>query len=109
MTQMTQLIVSNVAKQFGGLHALRSVSFSIDAGELVAIIGPNGAGKSTLINVISGETSPTSGTVSFRDERISNWPSYRVNRVGLARTFQSGELFKELSVFENVVVGGVHK
>lgn len=106
---MTQLVVSNVGKKFGGLKALGNVSFSIDANELVAIIGPNGAGKSTLINCISGENPPTTGTVSFQGRNINNWPPFQVNRAGLARTFQSGELFTQLSVFDNVVVGGLAK
>jgi branched-chain amino acid transport system ATP-binding protein len=106
---MTQLVVSNVEKQFGGLKALRGVSFSIKAGELVAIIGPNGAGKSTLINCITGENPPTAGSVSFKNNDIGHWPPYRVNRAGVARTFQAGELFNQLTVLENVIVGGLDR
>ena len=104
---MTGLTVSNVSRRFGGLHALRDVSFSIKPDQLVAIIGPNGAGKSTLINVISGELAPTAGTVSFNGRTISGWPSHRISRAGLVRTFQSGELYSQLTVFENAVAGGV--
>ena len=106
---MTALVVSNVEKHFGGLKALRGVSFSIKAGELVAIIGPNGAGKSTLINCITGENPPSAGNVSFKNNDIGHWPPYRVNRVGIARTFQAGELFAQLTVLENVVVGGLNR
>ena len=106
---MTELVVSNVEKQFGGLKALRGVSFSIRAGELVAIIGPNGAGKSTLINCITGENPPTAGNVSFKNNDIGHWPPYQVNRAGVARTFQAGELFAQLTVLENVVVGGLNR
>ena len=87
-TQMTELVVSNVEKQFGGLKALRGVSFSIRAGELVAIIGPNGAGKSTLINCITGENPPTAGNVSFKNNDIGHWPPYQVNRAGVAGHFR---------------------
>lgn len=104
---MTNLTVSNVSHRFGGLQALRDVTFSIERGQLVAIIGPNGAGKSTLINVISGELPPTAGTVIFNGKMISGWPSHRISRAGLVRTFQSGELYSQLTVFENAVAGGV--
>jgi branched-chain amino acid transport system ATP-binding protein len=106
---MTELVVSNVEKQFGGLKALRGISFSIKSGELVAIIGPNGAGKSTLINCITGENPPTSGSVSFDNSEVGHWPPYRVNRAGVARTFQAGELFTQLTVLENVIVGGLDR
>jgi branched-chain amino acid transport system ATP-binding protein len=106
---MTELLVSNVEKRFGGLKALRGVSFSVKAGELVAIIGPNGAGKSTLINCITGETPPTVGSIAFKGKDISYWPPYRVNRAGIARTFQAGELFTQLTVLENVIVGGLNR
>ena len=101
------LVVDGIGMRFGGLEALRDVNFSVDAGELVAIIGPNGAGKSTLINIICGNYVPTSGSIEFNDRRISGLPPHIMNPLGIVRTFQSIELFRELSVHENVMAGGV--
>jgi branched-chain amino acid transport system ATP-binding protein len=103
---MTGLHLSHVSRSFGGISALRDVSLSVAAGELTAIIGPNGAGKSTLINVISGEIAPSAGEVAFKGQQIGGRPAYRINRRGLARTFQSGELYTQLTALENVVAAG---
>lgn len=101
------LTVSGVGMRFGGLEALRDITFSVDGGELVAIIGPNGAGKSTLINIICGNYLPTAGAIEFKQRRISGLPPHIMNPLGIVRTFQTIELFKELTVHENVMAGGV--
>lgn len=101
------LEVRQVSKHFLGLQALENVSFSIGAGELVALIGPNGAGKSTLINIITGDQAPSSGTIVFAGQNISGQPPHLVNVRGLSRTYQAAEIFRGLSVIENVMVGGV--
>lgn len=101
------LVVNGIGMRFGGLEALRDINFSVKAGELVAIIGPNGAGKSTLINIICGNYVPTSGSIEFNDRRISGLPPHIMNPLGIVRTFQSIELFRELTVHENVMAGGV--
>jgi branched-chain amino acid transport system ATP-binding protein len=96
------LEVENVSRHFGSLVAVRTVSMSVETGELRAVIGPNGAGKTTFFNLISGFLSPTSGRILFDDEDITKLlPARRVWR-GIARTFQVTEVFPELSVRENL-------
>jgi branched-chain amino acid transport system ATP-binding protein len=89
---------------FGGIHALRGVSFGLDAGSIVGLIGPNGAGKSTLLNCISGITRPTSGRVRFGEAVLSAMSSAAVARCGIGRVFQHPELVAELSVHDNLLV-----
>jgi branched-chain amino acid transport system ATP-binding protein len=104
-----ELAVKDVSVRFGGLLALDTVGFTIRQGELAALIGPNGAGKSTLIDVVSGARRPTSGSVRFGGREIAGLPAHRVTRLGIARTFQGLELFRSLSVRENVIAGGVQQ
>ncbi len=92
-------------KSFGGVRAVRDVSFSIVAGAVFAIIGPNGAGKSTLINLMSGIYQPDAGMLIFDDRPLVGLPAHRRVRLGLARTFQKIRLFKHLSVLDNVIAG----
>jgi len=92
-------------KSFGGVHAVRDVSFSVIAGSVFAIIGPNGAGKSTMLNLISGVYQADAGTLSFDGANLAGQPAHRRVRRGIARTFQKIRLFKKLSVLENVVAG----
>jgi branched-chain amino acid transport system ATP-binding protein len=92
-------------KSFGGVRAVRDVSFAISAGSVFAIIGPNGAGKSTLLNLMSGLYQPDAGTVMFDGVDLIGLPAYRRVRLGLARTFQKIRLFKQLSVLDNVLAG----
>jgi|TARA_B100001964_G_scaffold245185_1_gene330524 branched-chain amino acid transport system ATP-binding protein len=101
------LVVNDISMNFGGLQALQDVAFRVDEGEMVALIGPNGAGKSTLINIICGSYPPSCGSVEFKGSTISGVPPHRLNQTGIARTFQTLELFKELTVKENVIAGGV--
>ena len=91
--------------RFGGVVALDHVSFSVDAGQLVALIGPNGAGKTTLFNVITRVYRPSGGTVLVDGQPVTSIPSHRVVRHGLARTFQNLALFRTMTVLENVLVG----
>jgi branched-chain amino acid transport system ATP-binding protein len=100
------LSVTGASVQFGAFKALTDVSFNIAANELVALIGPNGAGKTTLLNVLSGEITAQTGTVTFNGRNITNEPPHRVVAQGLARTFQAAEPFLRLTVRENVMVGG---
>ena len=99
------LRLENVSKNFGGLPALRDVSFGAPVGRLTALIGPNGAGKSTLINCITGVLAPTSGSVLFQGEEIAGLPAHAVTRLGIHRTFQNLRLFPRLSVLDNVLTG----
>jgi branched-chain amino acid transport system ATP-binding protein len=102
---MPLLKISKLSIQFGGLRALSDLDFSLDQGELTALIGPNGAGKTTAFNIATGVYSPTSGSILLEGREIAGCPSWQINRLGVARTFQNIRLFGSLSVLENVLVG----
>jgi branched-chain amino acid transport system ATP-binding protein len=102
---MALLDVRELSVRFGGVVALDRVSFTVDAGEVVALIGPNGAGKTTLFNVITRVYRPSSGSVLVDGEPVSRMPSHHVIRHGLARTFQNVALFRSMTVLDNVIVG----
>lgn len=91
--------------RFGGLVAVNAVSLAVQEGEILGLIGPNGAGKTTVFNLITGLTPASSGEVRWRGEAISGLDPARINRLGLARTFQNLRLFSSLSVLDNVLVG----
>jgi branched-chain amino acid transport system ATP-binding protein len=99
---MTLLSVEGLNKRFGGVVAARDVSFSLDAGEMLAIIGPNGAGKSTTFNMVGGQLRPDTGRVVLRDAEITGRPPREVCRMGVGRTFQVAQTFLSFSVVENV-------
>lgn len=99
------LEVCEVSKKFGSLVANNKISFNVEEGNIVGLIGPNGAGKTTLFNCIAGMYKPTSGRVSFQGLDITNLPPYRVARLGAVRTFQIVHSLKEMSVFDNVLIG----
>jgi branched-chain amino acid transport system ATP-binding protein len=99
------LEVVNATKYFGGLPAVRDVSFSIEPGELVGLIGPNGAGKTTLISLISRTERLSEGEIRFKGERISDKSPHEIGRMGIARTFQVVKPFRSMTVLENVAVG----
>jgi branched-chain amino acid transport system ATP-binding protein len=90
---------------FGGLMALRHVSFDVREGDIKALIGPNGAGKTTLLNIVSGIHQPDKGDVFFSGEKIVNVSPTRIARKGISRTFQHVELFGNMTVIENIMVG----
>lgn len=98
------LQTKSVGKNFGGFVALKDISVSFPRGKLTAIIGPNGAGKSTFFNIISGAFPPSSGSVVFEGQDISNEPPHRFARIGIAKSFQITSVFPELSTLENVRV-----
>ena len=100
-----RLLIENVTKNFGGLRALDAVSLSLTQGEIVGLIGPNGSGKSTLINVICGFYLPSNGRIYMDDTDLTTWPAHQIARHGVGRTFQSIQLFSNLTVFENVLAG----
>lgn len=99
------LEIKNVTKRFGGVTANKNVSFTIKKEDINGLIGPNGAGKSTLFNVISNVFPPTEGEIWFEDKRIDILPSYKMAPMGIARTFQNIQVFKNMTVLENVMVG----
>lgn len=102
---MALLLFDGVVKNFGGLTALNHVSFEIEAGEIHGLIGPNGSGKTTLFNVVSGVHRADGGRIQFKTHSIVGLAPYRVNHLGIARTFQEIELFYEMTVLENVMIG----
>jgi branched-chain amino acid transport system ATP-binding protein len=99
------LQAENLTKYFGGLAALKGVSFGIEEGEILGLIGPNGAGKTTLFNVLSGFFRPDEGRVVFAGETVSDLKAPQRCRVGLVRTFQVVKPFASLTVLQNVMVG----
>ena len=102
---MTLLRVENLTMSFGSLLAADQVSFSVEPGSIVGLLGPNGAGKTTVFNCISGYYPPTSGKVTLEGRDITGAPAYKVARLGAVRTFQVVRPLKELSVFDNVLIG----
>ena len=98
------LALDGVGKSFGGLQAVRDVSFAVGEGEIFAIIGPNGAGKTTLFNCIAGALRPTTGSIVFGGTRIDRARPHRICRLGLVRTFQIVKPFRGMTVAENVRV-----
>jgi branched-chain amino acid transport system ATP-binding protein len=99
------LEVRGVSKDYGEQSVLRDITFSLPEGEVLGIIGPNGAGKSTLFNIIAGSLSPVRGEIFFWGKNITGWPPDRLCRAGMARTFQIPQIFPEMSVLENVILG----
>jgi len=98
------LRATGIAKTFGGVHAVRDVSLTVEAGELVALIGPNGAGKTTCFNLLNGQLHPDAGTVELNGRRIDGLPARDIARHGVARTFQVAATFASMTVRENVQV-----
>lgn len=99
------LSVENLSMRFGGLKALESVSFSVEAGEIVGLIGPNGAGKTTVFNLISRFYDPDEGRLLYRGESLLKLKSHQIVERGLVRTFQLLGLFPYMTVLENLLVG----
>ncbi len=102
----TVLDVRNITKSFGGIHAVRGVSFDVQEGEILGIIGPNGCGKSTLFNCILGQLQPSSGEVSLDGMVITGKRPSELNALGISRTFQLLQVFPQLSVRENLILAG---
>jgi branched-chain amino acid transport system permease protein len=100
------LRAEKISKYFGGLRALHEISLNIRAAEVVALVGPNGAGKSTLFDLLSGLSQPSSGTICLLDERIDGRSARSIVKGGLARTFQHAQLREDMTVLENVALGG---
>ena len=97
------LAVEGVSLSFGGVKAIRNVSFDIKRGEIRAIIGPNGAGKSSMLNVINGVYRPQQGEIIYRGEHRRGMDCYQAAKSGIARTFQNIALFKGMTVLDNIM------
>ena len=98
------LVLEDLSRDFGGLHALDGVNLVAGLGDRLAIIGPNGAGKTTFFNVITGALPPTRGQVLLFERDITRWPTHRRISLGMGRTYQITSLFPKLTVLENVVL-----
>jgi branched-chain amino acid transport system ATP-binding protein len=100
--QSPVLAVRGLSKSFGGIDAVRDVSFAVTAGEIVAVIGPNGAGKTTCFNLVNGQLAPDAGSVTLLGRRIDSLPPRTIARAGVGRTFQVAATFASMTVRENV-------
>jgi branched-chain amino acid transport system ATP-binding protein len=99
------LEVHNLTMRFGSLVANNDVSFSVEQGQIVGLLGPNGAGKTTLFNCVAGLYRPSRGRILFQGHDITHLPSYKIARLGIARTFQVVRPLKEMTVLDNIMVG----
>src|SRR3954447_25744569 len=102
---MALLSIRNVTRRFGGIVAIDDVSLDVEAGQIVGLIGPNGAGKTTLFNVITRLYKPDAGSLELDGKSLLRTPPHRIVRRGIARTFQNVELFRTMTVLDNVLVG----
>ncbi|WP_028033273.1 ABC transporter ATP-binding protein [Chelativorans sp. J32] len=97
------LTVSSLSKRFGGLVAVKNVSFDVAAGEITGLLGPNGSGKTTVLNMISGSFKPSAGAIELAGARLSGLPAHKIAALGVARTFQLVRILPSLTVAENVL------
>lgn len=102
---MSLLVIDGLNKYFGGLHAVNDVSFSVKEGLIKSVIGPNGAGKTTLFNLIAGKLPVSSGTVHFKNEKLTGLKPYQIAQKQIFRTFQNIKLCMHMTVLENVMLG----
>ncbi len=102
---MPLLEVSGLSKSFGGLKAVKDVTFTVGEGLIKSVIGPNGAGKTTLFNLLSGFLPPDAGRITFRGKEVGGRKAHYVAALGMSRTFQHIRLFPQMSVLENVMMG----
>ena len=102
---MSMLEVEGLRRSFGGLVAVRDISFHVDEGDFLGLIGPNGAGKTTLFNLITGVLKPSAGSVRFLNQDISGQKANKTVRLGLSRTFQAATIYPEATVIENAIRG----
>ena len=102
---MALLETKDLGITFDGLVALEGVNFAAEAGKITAVIGPNGAGKTTFFNLIAGFYTPTQGSVAFEGKEITKLKAFQRAEAGIARTFQNINLFKDMSVMDNALVG----
>ena len=104
MTTDALLVVTDIARLFGGVQAVANASLTIARGECLGLIGPNGAGKSTVLSMVAGALAPDSGSIHFGGEEIAGMPSHKVGSRGLIRTFQISSEFPRLTVLQNLLV-----
>lgn len=106
-TAAPMLVVKDLSKSFGGVHAVSGVSFDVEHGAILGLIGPNGAGKTTTFNLISGRFAPSAGSVSLEGRPLVGMRPDQIAALGVARTFQGTRIFPKLTVFENVEIAAL--
>ena len=104
-TGLVLLTIENLSIRFGGLVALNGCSFEVTRGEIFSLIGPNGAGKTTIFNIINGIYRPDRGRIHFNGKDLIKLKPHEIARIGIARTFQNVELFSQMTVLENILIG----
>ncbi|MWB78035.1 ATP-binding cassette domain-containing protein [Pseudooceanicola sp. 216_PA32_1] len=102
----TVLSIRNISKSFGGIHAVRDVSFDVYKGEVLGLIGPNGSGKSTLFNCVLGQLKPDAGGVTVTGQDVAGKRACELSKLGVGRTFQQLSVFPEMSVLDNLILAG---
>ncbi len=105
MDKEAKLLIKDISLSFGGVKALDRVSLHVNEGEILGLIGPNGSGKSSLLNCVNGFYRPNSGRISFLDQDITGLPPHKIARLGIGRTFQGIQLYREMTVLENLLAG----
>ena len=100
------LSISHISKSFGGIKAVKDVSFDVAKGEVLGLIGPNGSGKSTLFNCVLGQLKPDTGEVKVNGQSVSGMRAAELNKLGVGRTFQQLSVFPQMSVVENIILAG---
>lgn len=98
------LKIDRVGMHFGGLEILKDVSLEVKKGERIGIIGPNGAGKTTFFNILTGDLKPSSGSIYYKGENITNVANFKRTNAGIVRTFQRNNLLNELTVLDNLLL-----
>jgi branched-chain amino acid transport system ATP-binding protein len=104
MPDVPLLSLRNVSKSFGGIHAVRDISFEVHTGESVGLVGPNGAGKTTLFNCVCGQLRNEEGEILFQGTSLSGLPTFKRARLGIGRTYQKVEVFTDMSVRDHLIV-----
>jgi branched-chain amino acid transport system permease protein len=109
VTSAPLLDLTGVSKRFGGIQAVRDLTFRLLPGRVTGLVGPNGAGKTTMFNLVTGFLPADSGSIRYRDQDITDWPPYRIARIGIARSFQDVRIFPRMSALDNVMVSAQHQ
>jgi branched-chain amino acid transport system ATP-binding protein len=104
MSSSSLLEVTGLYKNFGGVQAIRDLSFELAEGELLGLIGPNGSGKTTAVNLITGFVKPSEGEIFYQNQNITGLPPYKIVRMGIARTFQMVKPFYQLPAYKNMII-----
>lgn len=104
MSTRSILEVKHINKRFGGLEILKDISFQVQSGERIGIIGPNGAGKTTFFNLLTGDLTPSQGTITYQGKDVTDEPNYQRTRRGIVRTFQKNNLLDNLTVLDNLLL-----